>query len=280
MDLNIDMRTIFASLSEDKQREIARRLVNEQVKNPMMHTIVIVPKTDEDGNVDETAAPMASGVNMKEMVDKFGQDYAENFMMSILRSGGVSTKVMDRDSIESLMGRCADRTATPEDYAMANVMLEQMRQRFTRNDGTVLCTKILLDLLHYTKQKQHVEMFFSDIMQSVFLLMLGSMINTKGTPMARFKDAGPQNCIAMADKLGDDIEKALLDGIFKNGQPNNQFLAMGFYALAMRYASKDELNDKMMFADAKLLDALFGTENEFEDFSEDEENQEKSANTD
>lgn len=278
MDLDIDMRTIFANLPEEKQQRIARKLVREQLNNPMVHTVVLMPKMDEDGTVDESVAPSASGLNMKQIVEEHGEDYAVGLMTMILKNGGVSTKVMDKESIDALLRRCADGTASPEEYAMANIMIQQIQQRFNRNDGTILCTKILLDLLHYCKQKQGIQMYYGDIMNSVFLMMLGSMINMDDTPMARFRNCGPQQCVTMAEKIADDIDKALNDSIFSKGAPNNQFMALALYALAMRYATRNEFEDKMMFADAKLLNDLFGMDNEFEDYSKDDE--EKSEESD
>lgn len=281
MDMNIDMQAIFSNLPEEKQRGIARKIVEEQLKNPMVHTVILMPEMDENGQADTSKAPHASGLDMKQVVAEYGMEYAENLMMNILNNAGVTTKVMDGESIRRLMDRCSSGAASPEEYAMANIMLhtiQHQEQKFTRNDAIILCTKILLDLIHYSKDKHGIDTYYNDIMNSVFLMMMGSMIQMDGTPMYRFRNVGPQQNVTMAEKLADDIDKALRDGIFKNGMPNNQFMVLALYALAMKYASVNEGGDKMFFANAKVLNQMFGLNNEFEDYSKQDE--EKSAETD
>lgn len=282
MDMSVDMRTIFNNLPEEKRREVAAKIVHEQVENPMMHTVVVMPEPDEDGEIDPSKIPTASGLNMKNIVEEYGEDYAIEMMLHLLTSGAVTTKVMDGDSISKLMERCAKGEGSPEDYAMANMVISQLKQQhgFGRDDVTVICTRTLLDLLHYAKTAKGIQSYFSDVMTSLFMLMLGSMVLTPDTPMYRFRNCSPHQSIDMAEKIGQDIEKALDDSIFKGGKPNNQFLALAYYALSQKYATMNEEADKMTFADAPALADLFGLEQEFEDYSKKDNEEENSEEED
>ncbi len=267
MDMNIDIGSIFNIMPEEQQDKFIRNMLRSK-ESDHIQTVIFGPAGD--GDDEDNASRAFKSFSMRDLVSLYGEDEAVGIIKGMLASGAVNARYVDREAMEQMRVKLANGTASPEEEAAMKYILEhQASNEINREQFIGITLRFLLDLIQYMQEKYDITPYYTDIMSAVYISILGSMMHTEDTPMARFVNTTSEQNSRISKTIADDIEKALSTTLFKDKKPNNQFLVLGFLELAERYATKDEDLHKMVYSCASELISYFGLEDKDDSDSED-----------
>lgn len=248
-------------------------------KKDFVHQMLTSGAT-KDGLVKAVLFDKAQGkiIDVGTMIDRLGMDKVEELLLSTMEQADCQVSALSKDEFHTIVEKCIAGTATEEEKDLARMVLHSMRNSmsFDAKEATITCAiHTLLDMMHFVGKKGY-NVEYEDFLNAISTMMLGSMLNTPDGAISHLVYVGPEQVLNIQREIGDDIEKALMESIWKDSTPAPEYILLGLMAYMQKVITNAKENNSasMTFIKPQLIADFFGIDCHFDDSDDDQEKNE------